>query len=123
MIAKYDKELEEIKSNIEKWKQQIIDGTKAREDPESLRSSKIEKIPKLKSGIEVLSKTAQAFERTDPKKVEDLQKRNKLAKDSANRWTDNLFEVKSWISDKNPNLTGSELEQQFPVLKNLDNLE
>ena len=123
MIAKYDKELEEIKSNIEKWKQKIIDETKAREDPESLRSSKIEKIPKLKSGIEALSKTAQAFERTDPKKVEDLQKRNKLAKDSANRWTDNLFEVKSWISDKNPNLTGSELEQQFPVLKNLDNLE
>ena len=88
-----------------------------------MRSSKIEKIPKLKSGIEALSKTAQAFERTDPKKVEDLQKRNKLAKDCANRWTDNLFEVKSWISDKNPNLTGSELEQQFPVLKNLDNLE
>lgn len=83
----------------------------------------MEKISKIKAENSELQAKILAFERTDPKKVESLQKRAKVAKDAANRWTDNLFEMKSWVSDKNPNFTDDILEKQFPVLKNLDNLE
>lgn len=63
------------------------------------------------------------IERTDPKKVEELQKNAKTAKDAANRWTDNIFELKDWLVNKMPHLTGNDLEKQFPVLKNLDSLD
>jgi hypothetical protein len=39
------------------------------------------------------------------------------------RWTDNLYEVESWIKRNNPAITREELYAQFPILDNLDYLE
>ena len=111
-----------LNSTIEETKQQISDANKEREDPDSERPSKLEMIAKLKQENEEITQKLTALDRTDPRKVEELQKQQKISKEAANRWTDNIFEVKSWVQEHNPNFSSSDLEQQFPILKNLDNI-
>lgn len=115
--------LRKLNKKIEENKERIKTENEAREDPDNKRPEKQETITKLKQELASLQSKIQTWERTDPKKVESLQKQEKEAKDAANRWTDNLFELKDWVKDKNPNFTNSDLEAQFPVLKNLDNID
>ena len=58
------------------------------------------------------------FEKCDPKKLEEMKKKKKIAQDAANRWTDNLYEVESWM--KKQNIATEELQKNFPILKDLD---
>jgi hypothetical protein len=60
------------------------------------------------------------FEKCDPKKLEEIRKKQKTAKDAANRWTDNLYEMESWMKKQNPGLSSDELAKNFPILKDLD---
>ena len=46
-----------------------------------------------------------------------------MCKAACDRWTDNLFEVVSWMKKQNPGVRDEELEANFPVLKDLDYLE
>ena len=39
------------------------------------------------------------------------------------RWTDNLYEVESWIKKNNQAMTNEELYQNFPILRDLDYAE
>ena len=123
MIEKYDSDIENTKNNIETAQKNIETEKAAREDPKNERQSKKDKIKELKSQNEEIEAKIAKYELTDPKKVKEVQDRVKVAKDSANRWTDNLFELQSWMRDKNPNCTSSDLEKQFPILKDLDNID
>lgn len=44
----------------------------------------------------------------------------KVAKDAANRWTDNLYLISQWIERSRPNVTMKDLEKSFPIYKDLD---
>ena len=48
---------------------------------------------------------------------------SKVAKDAANRWTDNLYVIMQWIQQSKPGFTQKELEKNFPVYKELDYVE
>ncbi|CAI2375837.1 unnamed protein product [Moneuplotes crassus] len=122
-IQKYDEDIERSKKEIEGAKKRIEVEKEMREDPEKEREGKKEEIERVRKENEEIGVKILGFERTDPKKVEEVQKKAKVAKDAANRWTDNLFEVQSYITDKNPNITEEDLAKQFPILKDLDNID
>ena len=42
------------------------------------------------------------FERSDPKILLKISQDTKIAKDSINRWTDNLFMIVQWIQQSRP---------------------
>ena len=83
----------------------------------------MQRIEELKKLNEEIVKKLEAYERTDPKKVQDLIKNSNQSKSAANRWTENIFTIKDWMKDKNPNFTNSILESRFSILKNLDELD
>ena len=56
-----------------------------------------------------LSAELKNYERSDPKQLVQMQDDMKLAKDSTNRWTDNLFLVLQWIQDNKPGMTQEDL--------------
>ncbi|XP_032875693.1 meiotic nuclear division protein 1 homolog isoform X1 [Amblyraja radiata] len=56
---------------------------------EELRKEKIQ----LKAEVE-------KYQECDPEVVEEIRQLNKIARDAANRWTDNVFTVKSWAKKK-----------------------
>jgi hypothetical protein len=39
------------------------------------------------------------------------------------RWTDNLYEMESWMKKNNAAMGSEELYQAFPILRDLDYLE
>ncbi|NP_001385592.1 meiotic nuclear division protein 1 homolog [Rattus norvegicus] len=48
---------------------------------------------KLKAEVE-------KYRECDPQVVEEIRQANKVAKEAANRWTDNIFAIKSWAKRK-----------------------
>ena len=49
------------------------------------------------------------YEKGDPKRMEELKTKWKVCKDGMTRWTDNLYEMESWIKKNNPALSSDEL--------------
>ncbi|CAI2379057.1 unnamed protein product [Moneuplotes crassus] len=123
MIDKYLDKIEETKKSIEATTESINAEKVLREDSDQTRDDKKAQLLQLKAQIAEKQNKITLLERTDPKKVKEVQDRAKVAKEAANRWTDNIFEIRSWILKKNPNFSGSDLEKQFPILKDLDNIE
>ena len=80
----------------------------------------LKELNELRKENQELGKKLQVYEKCDPKKMEELKQKVKLAKEGANRWTDNLYEMESWMKKQNPGISGDELAQNFPILKDLD---
>jgi len=78
-------------------KAKLDEEIKAREDPDDTRDDKLDKIDALKQRIEEAKKKLAVLEKNDPAKIKQMNDNIKVAKDAVERWTDNLFEVKSWI--------------------------
>lgn len=51
------------------------------------------------------------YEKCDPKRMEELVKNKKVCLDGANRWTDNLYEMESWIKKNKPGASNEDLCQ------------
>lgn len=49
-----------------------------------------------------------------------MKKKRKIALEAANRWTDNLYEMESWMKKNNPGMSSEDLQTNFPILKDLD---
>ena len=49
------------------------------------------------------------FEKCDPVRLEEVKKQVKTCKEASVRWTDNLFEMESWIKKSNPGVSTAEL--------------
>ncbi|XP_051898296.1 meiotic nuclear division protein 1 homolog isoform X1 [Pristis pectinata] len=47
-----------------------------------------------------LKAEVEKYKECDPEVVEEIRQLNRIAKDAANRWTDNVFTIKSWAKKK-----------------------
>ncbi|XP_068125677.1 meiotic nuclear division protein 1 homolog isoform X2 [Hyperolius riggenbachi] len=70
-----------------------------REDTEE-RSKLAEELAQLRKQRDQLSVEMDKYKECDPDVVEEIRKSNKVAKEAVNRWTDNIFSVKSWAKKK-----------------------
>ena len=55
--------------------------------------------------------------------LKELEKATKISKLGANRWTDNIFALHSWIRDKFPSVSINDLNQQFGIPEDIDYIE
>ena len=44
----------------------------------------------------------------------------KVCREAGIRWTDNLYELESWMKKNNPGMSSEEMYKNFPVLKDLE---
>ena len=58
----------------------------------------------------------------DPEVLKEMQNKTLIAKESANRWTDNIFSVKSWCKRKFA-IEESAINKNFQIPEDLDYLE
>ncbi len=49
-----------------------------------------------------------------------MKKEIKVAEEAANRWTDNVFAIRSWITKKFPSVNLADLDKQFGIPEDLD---
>ncbi|CAG2204857.1 Meiotic nuclear division protein 1 homolog [Mytilus edulis] len=62
------------------------------------------------------------YKECDPEVVEGVKKQAEISKDAANRWTDNIFSVKSWIKNKF-SFEESVIDKQFGIPADFDYIE
>ena len=74
-----------------------------RESSES-RTKLMSDIDAEKERAEKLKARLQEFADNDPAALEDMAKEAATALEAANRWTDNIFSIQSWIRKKFPSI-------------------
>ncbi|CDW84744.1 UNKNOWN [Stylonychia lemnae] len=111
-----DKDIEEIEAKIQMEKNSRISNDGEREqmmkELEELRKDNQQVVAKLK-----------LYEKCDPEKLKEINENKKKCHQGMVRWTDNLYEIENWIKKNNAAMTGEEIYQAFPILRDLDYLE
>lgn len=100
--------------NIEKvnvGRQNTENRAKLSKELEELRKEKIQ----LKAEVE-------KYQECDPEVVEEIRKLNKIARDAANRWTDNVFTVKSWAKKKF-GFENKQIDKTFGIPEDFDYID
>ena len=92
--------ISENEAQIAKLKEQIEAEKALRSaetDGEQNRQELVEEHKQLTGVKRELREEIRIYEKCDPEKLEQVSARVKTCQEAANRWTDNLFELESWI--------------------------
>jgi peptidoglycan hydrolase CwlO-like protein len=114
--AEVQKEIDECHVKIQKEKE-------ARDSLDGEREAMLAELATLQKESAELSEKMRVYEKCDPKRMTELKQKEKVCKEGMVRWTDNLYEMESWIRKNNPALSPEEVYQNFGILKDLDYIE
>ncbi|XP_042090192.1 meiotic nuclear division protein 1 homolog isoform X2 [Ovis aries] len=64
------------------------------------RTMLAKELSSLRDQKEQLQAEVEKYRECDPQVVEEIRQANQVAKEAANRWTDNIFAIKSWAKRK-----------------------
>ncbi|KAK9505342.1 hypothetical protein O3M35_009423 [Rhynocoris fuscipes] len=103
---------------LKKQKESLKQAMDGREDT-SERGETLLELKKQKELREQLLLELQKYKDNDPETFQKAKKEIELLKEGINRWTDNIFSLKSWCKNKF-NIEESVLEKQFGIPTDLD---
>jgi len=63
------------------------------------------------------------FADNDPQVLQEMETERRKALEAANRWTDNVFSLQSWVKNKFPNIGLDMFNKQFGIPEDLDYIE
>eukprot|EP01101_Sappina_pedata_P003399 TRINITY_DN13656_c0_g1_i1.p1 TRINITY_DN13656_c0_g1~~TRINITY_DN13656_c0_g1_i1.p1 ORF type:complete len:217 (+),score=73.89 TRINITY_DN13656_c0_g1_i1:36-653(+) len=112
-VEKLEKEVEAIKRKYSDMKAECESGQIGREDTEE-RRSKIARISDLESENSALKRKLSEQSANDPEILEKLVEETKIAIEAANRWSDNVTNLRTYCSRKF-NLDGCEFDKNFRI--------
>ena len=92
-IEDYDNKILAATTDVAEKTKKIEEANKSRDNADGNRDGLLKKLDQLRKQKLELSNELKNYERSDPKQLLKMQDDMKLAKDSVNRWTDNLFLV------------------------------
>uniref|UniRef100_A0A0A9XLK5 Meiotic nuclear division protein 1 homolog n=1 Tax=Lygus hesperus TaxID=30085 RepID=A0A0A9XLK5_LYGHE len=117
-LAELGKNIGATKSKLEKSLKSISQLEAGREDNEE-REKLLEQNDKLSKERDRLQIEIKKYCGHDPEVYRKKENEIEIAKEAANRWTDNIFSVKSWCKNKF-NVEDSILDKQFGIPSELD---
>ena len=77
---------------------------------------------KLQEKNAELSKVYEQYKECDPEIINQMKEQSKTALEAANRWTDNVFAVRSWCTRKF-GMDGKMIDKQFSIPEDFDYVE
>eukprot|EP00592_Proboscia_alata_P001812 CAMPEP_0194379766 /NCGR_PEP_ID=MMETSP0174-20130528/40279_1 /TAXON_ID=216777 /ORGANISM="Proboscia alata, Strain PI-D3" /LENGTH=207 /DNA_ID=CAMNT_0039162659 /DNA_START=54 /DNA_END=677 /DNA_ORIENTATION=+ len=93
--------IEAAKVKINEANSKLADAKRGREEDENgERSKKLAKLAELSKKRKAAEAELESLKENDPQVLADLQKEFQLCKEAANRWTDNIFSCKSYLTKK-----------------------
>ncbi|XP_069487399.1 meiotic nuclear division protein 1 homolog isoform X1 [Ambystoma mexicanum] len=102
--------------------QQSIEKAKiGRQDTEE-RAALAKELAALRQQKEQLQSEVEKYKECDPDVVEEIRQANKIAKEAVNRWTDNIFSVKSWAKRKF-GFEESKIDKTFGIPEDFDYID
>ncbi|ETV88933.1 hypothetical protein H257_00373 [Aphanomyces astaci] len=111
----------DLKGKIESTKQAVAAQKSLRTDSDD-RVVKLERLALLKSQIEEANRRMHVLSENDPDVLKKLASKVKVAKEGVDRWTDNVFNLKSWIIRKN-SCSSAEVEKWLEIKDDFDYVE
>ncbi|XP_006004923.1 meiotic nuclear division protein 1 homolog [Latimeria chalumnae] len=84
------------KNNLQQSLEKVKVGRQDTED----RAVMLEELVALRQKRDELKAEVEKYKECDPEVIEEMRKANKAAKEATNRWTDNVFAIKSWAKRK-----------------------
>lgn len=82
----------------------------------------MERFSELTTQVDELKRELKVLSDNDPEVIEQLSKKIKVAKDGADRWTDNVFNLKLWVVQKR-SLPSSEVDKWLGLSEDFDYIE
>ncbi|XP_003742762.1 meiotic nuclear division protein 1 homolog [Galendromus occidentalis] len=112
------KKLRELQSGILK----DLEEEKALGDKQGDMSEVLADLERLQQENKILADRYQKLVENDPKIMDELEKEIKNSTSAVNRWTDNLFNTRSWVMKKFDKSSG-EVNRMFNIPEDLDYVE
>lgn len=91
LINDYDAKIEAAKRDIEDTEKSLSKSKNQRGNADGQRDKLQAELAKLQKEKATLDAEYKNYERSDPKILSKMEDDSKVAKDAANRWTDNLY--------------------------------
>ncbi|KAM3937910.1 meiotic nuclear division protein 1 homolog [Leptodactylus fuscus] len=109
--AQKKKQLEESVKKAKVGRQDTEERTKLAEELQTLRQQR-----------EQLMTELEKYKECDPDVIDEIREANKVAKEAVNRWTDNIFSVKSWAKKKF-GFEESKIDKTFGIPEEFDYID
>uniref|UniRef100_A0A1B6EH26 Meiotic nuclear division protein 1 homolog n=1 Tax=Clastoptera arizonana TaxID=38151 RepID=A0A1B6EH26_9HEMI len=121
---KYEDVSDKLDQSVKKLKlvkDKINEAKIGREDT-SERLGILEEIETLKKQKEIILQDLQKFKDFDPEVLQKMKDEIKVAQEATNRWTDNIFALRSWSKNKF-NIESEALDKQFGIPADFDYID
>ncbi|XP_071893479.1 meiotic nuclear division protein 1 homolog isoform X3 [Anas platyrhynchos] len=102
--------------------QKSIEKSKIGREDTAERAALTEELAALRKKKEQLKAEIDKYRECDPDVVEEMRQTNKIAKEAANRWTDNIFAIKSWAKRKF-GFEESRIDKSFGIPEDFDYID
>lgn len=120
-VEELEEKLNEITKKLKKSKESVDEAKKGRQDSDS-RVEILQRVSELKTKKDTLSAELKKYKDNDPEIFQEMKKENQIAKEAANRWTDNIFAIKTWCKNKFM-IEGAALDKQFGIPADMDYID
>lgn len=120
-LNELNNKVDEARKKAKKLEEQVAGAQSGREDSDE-RNEILKELAENKIILKDLKSKIEKFKDCDPEVLEQVRKQTVTYKEAANRWTDNIFAIKSWCKNKFY-IEESTLNKQFEIPEDLDYLE
>ncbi|CAH1801137.1 unnamed protein product [Owenia fusiformis] len=120
-INELEEELKEVEKKYAETQEKCQKMKIGKEDTDE-RHQILKELQSKTEEHEHLLKDIERFKECDPEMLEAMKQEVDVAKEAANRWTDNVFSTKSWVKNKFC-VEDSVIDKQFGIPEDLDYVE
>ncbi|KAJ1921661.1 Meiotic nuclear division protein 1 [Mycoemilia scoparia] len=120
-LEELEKELDQQKQRNEDLQKKIEKATEGREETDE-RKELLEELGKLEAQLTADSAELEKFRECDPVMLRQKQADTNTAKEAANRWTENIFNLQSWVSNKF-GVSTADFNKNFGIPEDLDTVD
>jgi len=99
-LEKDKEKIEAAEARVVDARAKVADAKRGREDEGGDRPKKLARLTELDKEKKALRAELESLKENDPQALADLEKELKFVVDAANRWTDNIFQCKSYLTKK-----------------------
>mmetsp|Transcript_64442 Transcript_64442/g.102566 ORF Transcript_64442/g.102566 Transcript_64442/m.102566 type:complete len:203 (+) Transcript_64442:37-645(+) len=119
-LKKLEQELQRIEKETAEYEQELEAAKQTRCGAD--RERKLEGLDKIKEAIASRQEIADQYKDCDPAKMKEYDTAIQVAKDAAERWTDNVFAFVKWIKAQK-SLSEKEIFKYFGLSEDFDYVE
>jgi len=120
-VEQIQSQLDDFQDKVVANERKLVTVKQGKETTEE-RQEILSKLSALENENQRLKKELDLYRESDPEVLKEITNQTKVAVEATNRWTDNVFSIKSWCQKKF-NIDGKDLEKQFDIPEDFDYIE